>query len=140
MCEPIDPLLIEKRGSVLLNKLVLELHQAWGEIITEPRFAENPVGSKLCDIVHNADHASEHMHTAMHIISIMQAGGFINEFGLDEDEQSPTDEELEEQRKEVEYEETVKEMNANFCEIDPANDNPADDYPERDLSGEWGDE
>jgi len=106
MCEPIDPLLIEKRGSVLLNKLVLELHHAWGEIITEPRFVENPVGSKLCDIVHNADHASEHMHTAMHIINMLHENGFINEFGLDKDEQSPSDEDLAqiEERRELEAE------------------------------------
>ena len=81
MCEPIDPLLIELKGSVLLNKLVMELHHAWGELTAEPRFADNPPGYRLCDVVENADHSSEHLHSALHIISILNEGGFIKEEG-----------------------------------------------------------
>ena len=62
MCEPIDPLVIELKGSVLLNKLVLELHHAWGELTAEPR-------------------SSEHLHSALHIIRILNEGGFIKEEG-----------------------------------------------------------
>jgi len=49
-------------------------------------------------------------------------------------EDSPSQDELDA----IVYHKEVERMNAEFCEIDPAND--VDDWPERDLSGEWGDE
>lgn len=81
MCEPIDVLFIEKNGPVLLNTLVVELHKTWGELISAPKFVDNPNGNNLNDIVANVDHAIEHIHNALSIIRILHEGGFINKEG-----------------------------------------------------------
>jgi len=81
MCTPIDPLLVEKKGSVLLNKLVIELHSVYGAFISEPRFVDSACGNRLCDMELNSNHAIEHMHSALHIISLLHEEGYINEEG-----------------------------------------------------------
>ena len=78
---PIDILSIEKKGSVLLNRLVAELHHVFGLINMTPNFVDNPTGKKLRDLDVNIDRADNHLCNAIEIISIIHEGGFIKEKG-----------------------------------------------------------
>ena len=81
MCIPNDARFLEKIGSELLRNLVKEIHGAWGSLLQEPRFVDNPVGYRLCDMESNVNHATLHLHSACEIISILLEGEFIKEKG-----------------------------------------------------------
>lgn len=81
MCTPIDVLCLDKKGSLLLHSLVMELHNTWGELLKEPLFAENPCGYNTNDILINVNHATEHIQNALHIIAMLHDGKFVKEEG-----------------------------------------------------------